>query len=179
MSCGDGERQMNIFITGNPGCGKSTLIRKLLAEMSGRRVAGMITPEIRENGKRKGFKIIDLASGQEEILASVNRQRGPGVSRYRVNLDAIDVIIGKFLESYENSEYVVIDEIGMMEFYSRKFREIVDMVMASDKIVIATLSKRFAREYQSKGELYSLTRGNFDAIFGNVRNRFKRSLDKA
>jgi nucleoside-triphosphatase len=165
---------MNIFITGNPGCGKSTLVKKLLAEMPGRRVAGMITPEIRENGKRKGFKIIDLSSEQEEILASVNSERGPGVSRYRVHLDAIDVIIDKFLESYGGSEYVVIDEIGMMEFYSQKFREIIEMIVASDKVVIATLSKRLVKEYQSRGELFHLTRDNFDEIYGQVRSRLQR-----
>jgi len=165
---------MNIFITGNPGCGKSTLIEKLLAETPGRRIAGMITPEIREYGKRKGFKIIDLASGQEEILASVNSERGPGVPRYRVHLDAIDVIIDKFLESYESSEYVVIDEIGMMEFYSQKFRKIIEIAVASDKVVIATLSKRLVKEYRSRGELFYLTRGNFDEVYGQVRRRLKR-----
>lgn len=56
---------MNIFITGNPGCGKSTLIKKLLEGIAGKKVSGMITPEIRVDGVREGFKIIDLASGKD------------------------------------------------------------------------------------------------------------------
>jgi len=164
---------MNIFITGNPGCGKSTLIEKLLAEISDKRISGIITPEIRVNGSRQGFKIIDLASRTEEILASVDIQRGPGVSRYRVNTDGIDRIIDKFLESYENSEYVVIDEIGMMEFYSIKFRETMKIVLGSDKKVIATLSKRFAKEYQNKGQIYHLARDNFDEIYMKVLSQIK------
>jgi len=165
---------MNIFITGNPGCGKSTLIKKLLEEIFNKRVSGIITPEIRTNRERQGFKIIDIASGKEETLASANIEPGPGVSKYRVNLEGIDIIMGKFLESYEDSEYVVIDEIGMMELYSKKFREIIEMVINSNKIVIATLSRRFLREFKSRGEVFFLTRDNFDEICLKLVSRLKR-----
>ncbi len=159
---------MNIFITGNPRCGKSTLIQRLLDEISEKNVSGFITPEIRVEGVRQGFKIIDLASKEEEILASLNIKRGPSVSRYRVNVEGIDTIMDRFLESYENSEYVIIDEIGMMEFYSKKFRETVRMVLNSDKKVVATLSKRFVKEYKDKGQVHTLTRENFDEVYDRV-----------
>jgi nucleoside-triphosphatase len=159
---------MNIFITGNPRCGKSTLIQKILDEISDKNLSGFITPEIREHGERQGFKIIDLASSKEGILASINIKRGPGVSRYRVNIEGIDSIMDKFLESYENSEYVIIDEIGMMEFYSIKFRETIQMVLDSEKIVIATLSRKFVKKYKQKGQIYFLTRENFEEIYDKV-----------
>jgi len=164
---------MNIFITGNPGCGKSTLIKKLLEEISDKKVSGIITPEIRAEEERRGFKIIDLASGKEEILASLNIEHGPRVSRYRVNIEGIDKIMDKFLEAYENSEYVVIDEIGIMEFYSEKFKDTIQMVMNSNKAVIATLSKKFVKEYRRKGEIYYLTRDNFDEIYTKVLSQLK------
>ena len=159
---------MNIFITGNPRCGKSTLIQRLLDEISDKNVSGFITPEIRVNGVRQGFKIIDLASKEEEILASLSIKRGPSVSRYGVNVDGINTILDKFLESYKNSEYVIIDEIGMMEFYSKKFRETVRMVLDSDKRIVATLSKRFVKEYKDKGLIYTLTRENFEEVYDKV-----------
>ena len=159
---------MNIFVTGNPRCGKSTLIQRLLDEISDKNVSGFITPEIRINGVRQGFKIIDLASKEEEILASLSIKRGPSVSRYGVNVDGIDTIMDKFLESYKNSEYVIIDEIGMMEFYSKKFRETVRMVLDSDKRIVATLSKSFVKEYKDKGLIYTLTRENFDEVYDKV-----------
>jgi nucleoside-triphosphatase THEP1 len=165
---------MNIFITGNPGCGKSTLIQKFLDEISDKKVSGIATPEIRANGARQGFKIIDLASREEEILASVNIERGPGVSRYKVNTKGIDLIMDKFLENYEASEYIVIDEIGMMEFYSKKFRDTIEMVLNSNKTVIATLSKRFVKEYGSKGQVYYLARDNFDEIYLKVLSQLKK-----
>ncbi len=165
---------MNIFITGNPGCGKSTLIQNFLEEISDKKVSGIITPEIRVNGARQGFKIIDLASGNEEILASVNIERGPGVSRYRVNVEGIEKIMDKFLESFKDSEYVVIDEIGMMEYFSKKFKETIRMVLGSDKNVIATLSKRFVIEFKNKGQIYYLSRDNFDEIYLKLLSQLKR-----
>jgi nucleoside-triphosphatase len=165
---------MNIFITGNPRSGKSTLIKKLLEKLSGKKVSGIITPEIRVGGDRQGFKIIDLASGKEEILASANKERGPRVSKYWVNVEGMDFILDKFLESYPGSGYVVIDEIGMMEFYSRKFRDVVEMVISSQKTVIATLSRKFVGKFKTKGELLYLTRDNFDEVYNEVLSRVER-----
>jgi nucleoside-triphosphatase len=165
---------MNIFITGNPGSGKSTLVQRQLADLSDKRVSGFITPEFRTQGKRQGFKFIDLASGMEETLAAVDIDRGPGVSRYRVNTEGIDRILDKFQQSYPGSEVVVIDEIGMMEFYSPKFREIIRKVLDSGKIVIATLSKRLAREYSGRGHTYDLTRENADETYRNVLSHLKK-----
>ncbi len=80
----------------------------------------------------------------------------------------------KFLESYKDSEYVVIDEIGMMEFYSKKFKETMRMVLSSDKNVIATLSKRFVKEFRNKGQIYHLARDNFDEIYLKVLSQLER-----
>jgi len=165
---------MNIFITGKPGCGKSTLISKFLEQISDKKVSGIITPEIRVDGERQGFKIIDLASGQEKILASVNIEIGPQVSRYRVSIEGIDTIMDKFQESYEDSEYVIIDEIGTMEFYSKKFRETLQVVLNSNKIVIATLSRKYAKDYRSRGQVYSLARDNYEEIYMKVLSYHKR-----
>jgi nucleoside-triphosphatase len=68
----------------------------------------------------------------------------------------------------------VIDEIGTIEFYSKKFREPIRKVLDSDKTVIATLSKRLAREYSDRGRVYKSTRENADEIYHSVLGHLKR-----
>lgn len=69
---------MNILITGPPGVGKTTLlnkIKKIIKDM-GYSTGGMYCPEIREDGRRTGFEIIDIASRQKGLLASIHNIKG-------------------------------------------------------------------------------------------------------
>lgn len=50
----------NILITGMPGVGKTTLIKRLSEELKDYHPVGFYTAEIREEGVRKGFELIGL-----------------------------------------------------------------------------------------------------------------------
>ena len=154
---------MNILLTGKPGCGKSTLVEALIDSLKGKRIAGIITPEIRDR-ERKGFKIIDLASGKEDILASVNIKTMPRVGKYGVNIKGIDSIVDLFLENFETADYVFLDEIGKMELYSKKFKNISDEILESDKNVIAVAHRNLVNRYKGKGELIWVEREKIDRI---------------
>ena len=71
----------NIFITGFPGRGKTTLIIEIIKDLK-LNAAGFYTKEIREKGMRKGFKIITL-DGKEGILAHLNVKSPYRVSKYK------------------------------------------------------------------------------------------------
>ena len=75
-----------ILSTGDPGCGKTTLIQHVLAELSVP-AGGFYTQEVREGGTRKGFEIITL-DGRRAILAHVNIRGPKKVGKYGVNLAA-------------------------------------------------------------------------------------------
>ena len=132
---------MNILLTGKPGSGKSYLIQELIKELKEKNIAGIISPEIRDK-ERKGFKIIDLATKKEEILASVNIKSNIRVSKYKVNVNGINKIVDLFLSSFEKADYIFIDEIGKMELNSERFKEILIRCFDSDKNVIVTVMSR-------------------------------------
>lgn len=73
----------NIFVTGPPGCGKSTLIEKAVAQIKNP-ATGFFTREIRKQGRRTGFSITNL-HGKHGVLAHETIQGRPreGVQVWR------------------------------------------------------------------------------------------------
>src|SRR5437588_11391527 len=68
----------NVLLTGPPGCGKTTVIRRLVERLGDLRLAGFYTQEVREQGRRVGFEAVSL-SGRRALLAYVrsrSRHRG-------------------------------------------------------------------------------------------------------
>lgn len=155
-----------IFVTGLPGSGKSQLVQDVLREL-GIRAGGISTPEIREGGTRTGFKIIDLLSGREGILASIEIKTKPRVSKYGVNLkDLKEVGIKAIENALKNPDVklLVIDELGAMEMCAPEFEQAVERVLASNKNILVVLHRKFISKYKNRGKLFMLTRGNFDQV---------------
>ena len=128
----------NIFITGKPGCGKTTLIKEITKEIKFP-FFGFLTEEIREKGKRKGFKILDF-QGKEGILA----QKGRGkyqLGKYKVNVELFEKIgVSAILKGLKaKAPLIVIDEIGKMELFSQKFKKTLLLALNSPSKVLATL----------------------------------------
>ena len=106
----------------------------------GYRVGGMISREVRENGMRVGFKILDLNSSKNGWLASVNQKGGPHVWKYRVNMEDLDFIGAKAIkDAVEKCAIIAIDEIGPLELFSEKFKEATQKALEGSKPVIAVV----------------------------------------
>jgi nucleoside-triphosphatase THEP1 len=80
-----------ILLTGPPRSGKTTLICRLVHELSTRgvQVGGFVTREIRAEGERVGFTVAEIG-GPRALLAHVALTEGPKVSRYRVDVAAFE-----------------------------------------------------------------------------------------
>lgn len=127
-----------ILLAGRPGVGKTTVIKQVL-DMLGGEAGGFYTEEIRQGGRRLGFKIITLG-GEEGVLAHVDIRGAPRVSKYGVNVrDLEEVGVAALRRAIEERRYVVIDEIGKMELYSREFRRAVVEALESEKVVLGTV----------------------------------------
>jgi len=128
----------NVLISGPPGCGKTTLIKEILENLK-IEAGGFFTEEIRERGKRKGFKIITL-DGKEGILAHENIKSKYRVSKYGVNLkDLEEIAVSSVLKAVDEGKIVVIDEIGKAELFSEKFKEAVFKALNSKNKVLGTI----------------------------------------
>ena len=137
-------KSLKILITGLPGCGKTTAIRQVVAELAGDKVAGFYTQEIRQKGIRKGFQwnSLDGASG---ILAHTDIKGPWKVSKYGVDVIGFEKSILPLLDLKQaDVELFVIDEIGKMECLSENFVEAVRKLFASNKAILATVAQKGA-----------------------------------
>ena len=83
--------QKNILLTGSPGIGKTTIIKKIIAELSSTLIGGFWSTEIRRGSRRIGFAI-KAVTGEEGILAHKEKGHGPRFGSYIVNVEDIEEI---------------------------------------------------------------------------------------
>ena len=128
-----------ILVSGRPGVGKTTLVRKVLA--SGVPLAGgFLTEEIRERGRRVGFRVKDVHTGAEAVLAHVDHKGGPRVGKYGVDVASFERIGVKALrEALGRDGCLIIDEIGKMEMCSEAFRAAVLAALDAARPVLGTI----------------------------------------
>jgi nucleoside-triphosphatase len=135
----------NFLITGPPGSGKTSVIEEAVEILRGRglKPGGLYCPEIREGGQRLGFRMVDLITREERILAHVDQPSGPQVSKYRVKVENVDamseIAIGRALRE---ADFVAIDEIAPMEIYSEGFKRAVLAALDSPKPLLAVIHQR-------------------------------------
>jgi len=131
----------NILITGLPGVGKTTVIQKLCEMAKRLNPAGFYTHEIREVGIRKGFELVSL-DGRRGLLAHTDIKGPARVSKYGVDVSGFEVFLDSLDLLQGSGNPIVIDEIGKMECHSEKFRSLIENLLASDRILVATIAAR-------------------------------------
>ena len=128
----------NIFLTGPPSSEKTTAIKKVVAGLK-RSAKGFYTQKIHVNGKRQGFKMITLA-GKEGLLGHRDIKSDYTVSKYGVSIENIDNIAVPAIIPDNQSQIIILDEIGKMECFSKKFKEAALQALDSNNTVIGTIA---------------------------------------
>jgi nucleoside-triphosphatase len=146
----------NMLLEGLPGVGKTTLLCRIAERMASYKIGGFVTEEIRESGRRMGFRVRAF-SGETGILAHIRFGGGSRVGKYGVNVNTFESVGVRAVEkALESSEIILIDEIGKMELFSRRFRETVIRGLDSPKPVLATVMSRshpFADDMKSRSDV--------------------------
>jgi nucleoside-triphosphatase len=166
-----------VLLTGRPGSGKTTLIKRVLHELP-QRVGGFYTEEIRDRGTRVGFKIVALEGG-EAVFAHVNFTTPQRVGKYGLNLSALEAVgVNAIREAVEAERLIMIDEIGPMEIRSMAFRGALSDALDSELPILATIFLRslpFTDAIKSRPdvELIEIRPNNRDQLVSQLSERFR------
>jgi nucleoside-triphosphatase len=166
-----------ILFTGRPGCGKTTLIKRIVSDLA-LAAGGFYTQEIRERGQRVGFKLITL-DGKEAVFANVSLKTPERVGKYGLDLSALEIFgVAAVREAVHARQLVVMDEIGPMEIRSPIFRDVVNEAFDSDVPILATIVARSlpftdAIKKRSDVTLIEVRPENRERVFVEISDRFK------
>ena len=132
---------LNIFLTGKSGCGKSTMINKILDSLS-IEYSGYRTLSYYINGQDKGFYIIgyeDVEGNYSPISIKIGEKKCCGIK------ETFEIVGSEILrKSRENSniKLILMDEIGVLESDALKFKEEIIKCLNSDHLVIGVIKKK-------------------------------------
>jgi len=169
-----GKKGVKVLIEGMSGTGKTTLIERLITKLcKEKRLGGFFTREIREGGERKGFKLVTV-DNQEGVLAHENLKGHHKVGKYVVSLEVLEKIgVASIERALRDDDVVLIDEIGRMELFSERFRDMVGIALESEKPLVATIASDgpdFVDEIKKKDgvHLITLTPENRDSLLDDI-----------
>jgi nucleoside-triphosphatase len=165
-------RSSNILITGSPGIGKTTLVKKVADGLHHLTPVGFYTQEIRRCGRRLGFELIGF-NGCRAVLAHVDIKGPHRVGRYGVDLDGFEDFLAPYFRARNQTSVYIIDEIGKMECFSRSFEDWIKNLLDSDSLVIATLSQKgsgLISQCHSRRDAvrFEVTRKNRDRLLADI-----------
>ena len=167
-----GLAKKNILITGLPGVGKTTLIKKLSEALKNFHPVGFYTEEIREEGERKGFGLISF-DGRRGLL-SHRDIRGPyKVSKYKVDIKGFEDFLNSISFFSPSTRLIMIDEIGKMECLSDPFKKLLKEILDSEKLVIATIALKgseLIEEIKRRKDikLFEIKQSNRDSLLSEI-----------
>jgi nucleoside-triphosphatase len=151
---------MKIFVTGEPGVGKSTLLNKVITHNNHLSLKGCVVDAIIKNDKRSGFNIRyispegsfnkrTLLSSKEEHLSDFY------ISKYSVNLKGLEEEFIPFMKNIIEThppDLIIFDEIGRMQNATPLFLSHLDLLLEKETPIIATVvldDEKWARKYKT------------------------------
>lgn len=156
-----------IFLTGEAGIGKSTVVNKVL-HLLGLSPGGFRTERCLVNGEVLGFKIVDIATDNERLIARftergrlVGRQpcfdekplpwwgrRQQGISQIKRDRALVpypegfeDVGVKAIKRALACRDLIVMDELGFLELEAPRFQEAVFAALKGPQPVLVVLKK--------------------------------------
>lgn len=171
----------NIFLTGAPSSGKTTVIKKIVQYLD-YPSNGFYTEEERIDNRRVGF-LMKTIDGRIGYLAHQDIASEFRVRRYGVSIENIQkVAVPSMTPSDRN--IIILDEIGKMECFSDVFRQAAVKALNASNVVIGTITfggDQFIMDIKKRNdiEIVNVTPDNRDSLPDIIIRKVKGLLMNA
>lgn len=152
---------VKIFLSGPSGIGKTTILKRIIADFPPEFIEGCIAQEVLNDDRRTGFEIKYLRSNKISLMASLSSSKDRfSVGDFSVNVDLLERELVPYLNSIidnQNVQILCLDEIGRMQILAKNFLNTVDKILYSNKPLLATIlhdDEIWARKYKNKQKYY-------------------------
>ncbi len=167
-----------LLLTGQPGVGKTTLMRRIAGSIPDLTARGFFTEEIRSGGRREGFRLESL-DGEVAVLAHVDIRSPHRLGRYGVDVAALERVVDSALRLSDNVDLYLIDEIGKMECFSERFVAAMKELLDSSHRIVATIHRTaggFIGSVRRRpdAEIWELTAKNREGVLDRALSWIRR-----
>jgi nucleoside-triphosphatase len=131
------ELRKNVFLTGAPSSGKTSVIKKVIARLS-LPANGFYTEEERIGGKRVGF-VMRTLDGRKASLARQDIKSDFHIRRYGVSIENIETVAVPSIAPV-GGNVIILDEIGKMECHSEAFKIAAIKALDCSNVVLGTIT---------------------------------------
>lgn len=172
---------MHTLIVGERGVGKSTLIRRVLAELD-RPVSGFETKkETALATEEKGSPVYIYDAGKPHIHTEENLLGWCKNKRFDSRIEVFDRYAPKLRTPVPAGSIILLDELGFMESQAKEFCAAVLELLDGDVPVIAAVKYKdtaFLQEVRShpKAKCFWIDAQNRDALYEEVLPFVKQQL---
>ncbi len=169
------DMKKNIFLTGAPSSGKTTVIKKVIQGLD-YPANGFYTEEERVAGKRTGF-LMKTLDGRTGYLAHQDIKSYFHIRRYGVSIKNIETLAVPSITPVDRS-IIILDEIGKMECFSEAFKQAAIKALDSPNIVVGTITFGgddfiLGIKQRDDVEIHEVTQDNRDLLPGLILKKIK------
>ncbi len=134
-------RSNNIFIlSGKQNSGKSSILYQVIAGLQGRgfRIAGIQAPAIMRNGRKIGFSVQDVRTGDKALLCQRRSKSFPSTLPALGGFEFFDngLNLGKQAlspDAINDADLIIIDEVGPFELKGECWAETIEQIFNYSK----------------------------------------------
>jgi len=169
-----------VVVTGPTGCGKTSTVETVVSGLRerGLRVTGFIQPGVWRDGKKVGFEVRDVATGEHTDLAHRSEGRGavPGTG-YQFFRGGFD-LARRALNRWRAGDVVVVDELGPLELRGRGHMPAVRRSLADGgaHVVVLVVRRHLVPSLLSALDAEDATLVDVESLGGDAARRVLQAL---